>query len=254
MSSFDSYATRYGTIKMSRDDNGILELQFHTDGKPLEWTLQGAHHDFERAFLDIARDRENQVVIMTGVDDVFSGPQIAFGGDPKRRELRASAWDPMQWEGKHLIMNLLNIEVPVIAAINGPATRHPEVPLLADIVLATEDATIQDSAHFQGGMVPGDGVHVVFPAIMGLNRARYFLFTGQELSARQACDMGLVSEILPRDRLMERAREHALTILKQPPLVRRYTRLLMTQAIREEMQRLLAFGFALEGLARMKED
>lgn len=81
-------------------------------------------------------------------------------------------------------MNLLNIEVPVIAAINGPAARHPGIPLLSDTVLAAEHATIQDSAHFNGGLVPGDGVHILFALIMGMNLGRYFLLSGQVLDAR----------------------------------------------------------------------
>ncbi len=252
MSKFDDYANKYESIKMRRED-GILEMQFHTKGGPLQWSLRPAHGDFEQAFLDVGRDRENEVIIMTGTGKEFSGPTVEFGGDPARRSLNASTWDPMQWEGKHLIMNLLNIEVPVIGVINGPATRHPEVPLLADIVLASDDATIQDSAHFRGGMVPGDGVQIAFPMLMGTSRARYFLMTGQALSAKQAFDFGLVNELMPREKLLPRAWDLARILMKQPPLVRRYTRLVLTQPLKEEMQKQLAFGFALEGLARMKE-
>jgi enoyl-CoA hydratase/carnithine racemase len=253
MRKFEEYSALYKTIQMRREA-GVLEMKFHSEGAPLRWTLQGSHRDFEGAFLDVGRDPENEIIIMTGVGDEFSGPTVEFGGDPARRALRASQWDPMQLEGKRLIMNLLEIEVPVISAINGPATRHPEVPLLADIVLASDDTVIQDSAHFRGGMVPGDGVHVAFPAVMGLNRARYFLMTGQSIDAQTALQWGLVNEVLPKAKLLDRAWEWARTLLKQPALVRRYTRMLMTQPIREEMTRQLAFGFALEGLARMKED
>src|ERR1700761_4177731 len=63
-------------------------------------------------------------------------------------------------------MNLLNIEVPVIAAINGPAWRHYEIPLLSDIVLAAHTAAFQDSAHFMSGMLPADGMHIVMPLLM----------------------------------------------------------------------------------------
>jgi len=57
-------------------------------------------------------------------------------------------WDRVYWEGKHLLMSLLDIEVPMISAINGPAWRHSEIPLLCDIVLAADDVQFQDSAHF----------------------------------------------------------------------------------------------------------
>ena len=78
-------------------------------------------------------------------------------------------WDKTYWEGKHLLWNLLDIEVPMISAINGPALRHSELPLLCDIVLASETATFQDSGHFVNGLVPGDGMHIVYPMLLGLN-------------------------------------------------------------------------------------
>jgi enoyl-CoA hydratase/carnithine racemase len=162
-------------------------------------------------------------------------------------------YDPIYWEGKHLLVNLLNIEVPVISAINGPALRHAEIPLLGDIVLASDDMIIQDTAHFQGGMIPGDGMHIVFPLLMGMTRGRYFLLTGQEISAKEALRLGLVNEILSRDRLLPRARELANLLLRQPRLVRRYTRVCLTDELKRKMHGLLGYGLALEGLARMKE-
>ena len=88
-------------------------------------------------------------------------------------------------------MNLLNIEVPMISAVNGPAMRHSEMPLLCDIVLAAEEASFQDFRYFVGGLMPGDGVHIVYPLLLGLNRGRYFLLTGQTISAAEAKTLGL---------------------------------------------------------------
>jgi enoyl-CoA hydratase/carnithine racemase len=119
---------------------------------------------------------------------------------------------------------------------------------MCDIVLASEDASFQDSAHFVGGLVPGDGVHVVFPMVMGLNRGRYFLLTGQILTASQALEAGLVNEVLPRARLLPRAWELARKIMEQPELNRRYARILLTEQLRRRMSELLPYGLALEGL------
>jgi enoyl-CoA hydratase/carnithine racemase len=144
---------------------------------------------------------------------------------------------------------MLAIDAPMIAAVNGPALRHAEIPVMCDIVLASDTAAFQDSAHFTGGLVPGDGMHVVFPLIMGLNRGRYFLLTGQRLSAAEAKDMGLVNEVLPHEKLLPRAWEHAREIMKLPELNRRYTRILITEMLRRQMNDLLPYGLALEGLA-----
>ena len=157
-------------------------------------------------------------------------------------------WDRTYWEGKHLLMNLLDIEVPMIAAVNGPALRHSELPLLCDIVLASNEAAFQDSGHFVNGLIPGDGMHVIYPMLLGLNRGRYFLLTGQTIEAQEALTLGLVNEVMPREDLLPRAWTLAEQLAQESDLVRRYTRVLMTQYIKKMMHEILGYGLALEGL------
>jgi len=251
MSRFDSYKDKYSTIAMRRE-RGILELRFHTDGGPLKWGMT-PHGEFPDAFADIARDKDNRVVIMTGTGDEFSGIRATPGTRSLAQGITANAYDRVHWEGRALLMNLLNIEVPVISAINGPAWRHGEIPLLSDIVLASDTTQFQDSGHFQAGMLPGDGMHIVMPMLMGMNRGRYFLLTGQTLSAQEMKDLGLVNEVLPQDKVLARAWEHAEILTQKPTLLLRYTRLMFTEYIRKRMQDLLGYGLAMEGLALMEQ-
>ena len=251
MSRFDDYATKYSSIHMTRDD-GILEMRFHTNGGPLRWGLI-PHGELPDAFADVARDRENRVVILTGTGDEFSGVRATPGTRSLAQGLTAEAYDRVHWEGRALLMNLLNIEVPVIAAINGPAWRHSEIPLLSDIVLASDTTAFQDSAHFMSDVVPGDGMHVVMPMLLGMNRGRYYLLTGQTLSAQEAKDLGLVAEILPPDQVLPRAWEHARALRQKPTLLLRYTRLMFVEYIKRRMQDLLGYGLAMEGLALMEK-
>jgi enoyl-CoA hydratase/carnithine racemase len=250
MSRFDEYATKYSCIHIRRE-NGILEMRFHTDNGPLRWGLV-PHGQLPDAFADVGRDRDNRVVILTGTGDEFSGVRATPGTRSLAQGLTANSYDRVHWEGRALLMNLLNIEVPVIAAINGPAWRHAEIPLLSDIVLASETAAFQDSAHFPSGMVPGDGMHIVMPMLLGMNRGRYYLLTGQTLSAQEAKDLGLVAEILPPDKVLARAWEHAEALTRKPTLLLRYTRLMFTEYIKRRMQDLLGYGLAMEGLALME--
>ena len=243
MSKFEDYANKYRTIRMERR-NGILQMTLHTNGGVLQWG-ELPHRELPQAFRDIGSDPDNTVVILTGTGEAFSGPRAT----PDQRLRRtARDWDKTYWEGKHLLLNLLDIEVPMISAINGPALRHSEIPLLCDIVLAAEETTFQDSAHFPNGLVPGDGMHIVYPLLLGLNRGRYFLLTGQTLTARQAQELGLVSEVLPRAQLVPRAWELAEQLAQRPPLVLRYSRVLLTQHLKRLMHDLLGYGLALEGL------
>ena len=243
MSDFDEYSQKYQSIRMERR-NGILQITLHTNGNTLQW---GAvpHAELPQAFRDIGSDYDNKVVILTGTGEGFSGPRATAA---YRQSRTARQWDKTYWEGKHLWMDLLDIEVPIISAVNGPALRHAQIPLLSDIVLAAEEATFQDSAHFVNGLIPGDGVHIIFPLLMGLNRGRYFLLTGQTLSAGEAHELGLVAEVLPREKLLPRAWELAEQIAQQPPLVIRYSRVMLTQFLRGQMNDLLGYGLALEGL------
>jgi len=252
MSKFASYADQYSMIKMRRED-GILEMRFHTDGGPLHWSLE-PHAQLEQAFLDVGRDPDNEVIILTGTGDTFSGPRVgAEGHNHKRKPVTPTEWYPIGWEGKHLQMNLLNIEVPVISAINGPAYRHAEIPLLSDITIASDTAAFQDSAHFTAGLLPGDGVHVVFPHLMGANRGRYFLLTGQTLNAEQALAWGLVNEVVAPQQVLPRAWEHARLLMQQTPLLRRHARVLLTHGLKKKMHDLLAYGLALEGFAASQQ-
>ena len=137
----------------------------------------------------------------------------------------------------------------MIAAVNGPATVHAELALLCDVVLAANHATFQDAPHFPSGLVPGDGVHVVWPMLLGLNRARYFLMTGQELSANEALDLGVVNEVMPQADLLDRAWAIARGIRQRPELTVRLTREAMLQPVKRAMLDYLPYGLALEGLA-----
>jgi len=251
LSKLEDYAEKYKCIRFERR-GGILQMTLHTDGGSLRWGF-GPHGELPEAFHDVGADRDNKVVILTGTGDEFSGPRATPGTSSFPTRPPPERIDRIHWEGRHLLMRLLEIEVPVIGAINGPAWRHCEIPLLCDIVLAADTAQFQDSAHFVSDVVPGDGMHIVMPLLLGMNRGRYFLLTGQTLDARKALELGLVAEVLPPDRLIARAWELAEDLAKRPTLLLRYTRLLLTEAVRRQMHDLLGYGLGMEMLALLEK-
>lgn len=250
MPHFDEYREKYACCRLDRED-GVITATLHTDGGSLRWSLL-AHRELPDLFHDIGNDPENRVMILTGTGDEFSGPAATPGTTLFKDRPSIDLMDRVHWEGRHLLHNLLNIEFPVITALNGPAWRHSEIPLLGDIVIASQTAAFQDSAHFRSELVPGDGVHVVYPLLLGVNRARYFLMTGEVIDARKALELGLVAEVLPQPEVLARARQIAADLATKPRLLLRYTRLLLTEEIRRRMQDLLGYGLALETMALME--
>jgi enoyl-CoA hydratase/carnithine racemase len=242
MTELNDYAHRCSRAALRRD-GGVLEITLHNGhGASLVWD-EPAHRELPDLFRDVANDPGNHVVILTG-----SGDDFCCTSDAASWADRSAGWDKIFTEGRRLIENLLSIEVPMIAAINGPATWHAELAVLCDIVLAAEHAVFQDAPHLPGG-VPGDGVHTVWPALLGPNRGRYFLLTKETLDAREAQRLGVVHEVLARDDLLTRAWALARHLDTHDPLTLKYTRLALTQTLKRAVLPDLAYGLALEGLA-----
>ena len=242
---FEQYSTRYDNIRLERED-GILQVTVHTEGKSLVWTSQ-AHDELAYCFTDIACDPDNHVVVLTGAGDSFCS-EIDFTSFDLAT---AADWSHIIFEGQRLLTNLLSIEVPVIAAINGPATIHPEIPVLSDITVAADTTTFQDAPHFPSGIVPGDGAHITWTHVLGPQRGRYFLLTGQELDAQKALEWGVVNEVLPVDQVLPRAREIAATIAAKPPLARRYARVVITRELKRLIHEQLGLGLTHEALGAL---
>src|SRR5688572_5866155 len=225
-------------------------MQCHTAGGSLVWDWK-AHDEMSDAFADVAGDRDIKVLIHTGTGENYNADWGPSGVDkPTYKVMEGDRGlmklDEKAWYGRMLIENVLAVEVPVISAVNGPCNIHSEVPLLGDIVLASEDAYFQDLAHFPRGMVPGDGQHVIWPLLVGRNRARYLLLTGKKLGAQEALEWGAVNEVLPKSQLLDRAWELARELAKRPPLTLRYTRMLFTQPLKRAFLDELNHGIARE--------
>ena len=240
---FESYREKYENVRMKRED-GILEVALHTRGGSLVFNGY-VHEALVHAFRDIGDDPDNHVVILTGTGDEFCARISSDGFD----FFTPTGYDKILREGTKILENILDIEVPMIAVINGPLSVHSEYALLCDIVLAAEGAYFQDAPHPAFGIVPGDGLHVVWPEVIGEIRGRYFLLSGQKLSAAEAKGYGAVNEVVHREALLPRAWELARYLKKQNPLTLRYTRMALSTRFRRRLQESLSYGLALEGIS-----
>ena len=248
----DDYAETWKEYFHFKREGGILEVRMHTNGGPAKWDLE-LHKSFIPVFADIHHDPENECVIITGTGDSFlaefddaswtrNGFREPFG--------HRHGYDVFYLDQTKEPFGLLNLEIPVIAAVNGPCIIHAELALLNDIVIASETTTLKDGHYTGMGIVPGDGVHTLFRELLGHNRAKYFLLTGQTLSAKECLDLGLVNEVLPHDQVLDRAWEIARTIfMARNRIQRRVTRAVLIQPWRELFTKELPLGQGLESWA-----
>jgi 1,4-dihydroxy-2-naphthoyl-CoA synthase len=152
LTKFEEYRDRYPDFALEKTDDGILLMRMHRDGGPAVWDDR-THHDTANLFNDVAGDRDLRVVIYTGTGDAFNAN---WGQDASRPSFKApTEWaEEMGWYGRLRHLNLLEIDAIMIAAVNGPSNIHTELPLMCDIVLASDDAYFQDMAHSHGTSRP----------------------------------------------------------------------------------------------------
>jgi enoyl-CoA hydratase/carnithine racemase len=242
---FEEYRDRYSDWALEKTDDGILLMRMHRNGGPAVWDTK-THHETADLFNDVAGDRDVRVVIYTGTGESFNANWGSEGRGRSSFQAPAEWAEEMGWYGRLRHQNLLEIEAIMIAAVNGPCNIHSELPLMCDIVLASEDAYFQDMGHFPRNLSPGDGIQNIWPMIMGRNRWRYAQLMGQKVTARMAHDWGAVNEVLPKDGLMDRAWEIARYLLRFSPLVLRHTRRTFVQEFKRAAVNDLAFGQTME--------
>src|SRR6266566_4054326 len=239
----DDYLTAYRSLKLTRDSEGVLVAEFHSNNGPFTFTEQD-HTQFVDAFYRIAQDRANKIVILTGAcGDFIPGIDFSsFGNvaDP-------GVWSQVHDEGLQILENIANIRVPMIAAIEGRAHVHSEYALMANVIVAAEGATFHDVPHFAGGIVPGDGIFTTWSYRAGAGRAEALLLNPQPITARTAHEWGVVAEVVPNGKALSRARELAELYLRAPEVTRRNTRVHFIHPLKERIVREVGYGLALEG-------
>jgi enoyl-CoA hydratase/carnithine racemase len=149
MTHFDVYRDRFPNAHLTRSKTGVLEVALHTDGGVLVFNGY-THEQFVDLFHAIGSHSDNRVVILTGSGDAFMETIAPDGFDFSTPR----GYNKIYRKGKKVLMNILDIEAPMIAAVNGPVRLHSEYILLADIVIATPSVSsrtslISNSGSFQ---------------------------------------------------------------------------------------------------------
>jgi len=212
---------------------------------------------FEAAAERLNADIGIRCVILTGAGTAFSA-----GGNIKAMRERAGAFAGPgvdiargYYAGIHrIVKGLWSLEVPMIAAVNGPAIGlGNDVACLADTRIAS-DRAVFGATFLKIGLVPGDGGAWLLPRIIGMARAAELFFTGDVIDAGTAASWGLVSRVVPHETLMQEARTLAEKIAAQPPHVLRMTKRLMRRGMTTEFDQIMDMSANMQALAHHTED
>lgn len=244
------------TFLKSGRDGAILTLTMSQPETRNALTGNSAVDEIVQACADITRDRGIRVVVLTGAGPVFSS-----GGnvkDMQRYEKEGLSPEVIREEYRNGIQRLpralYNLDVPVIAAVNGPAIgAGMDLSCMCDIRIASDKATFAES-FVKVGIVPGDGGAWLLPRVVGMSKASEMAFTGDVLSAQEALACGLVSRVVPHEQLLEESHKLAARIAANPGGVLRMTKRLLREGERSTLESLLEMSAGYQAIAHMTGD
>jgi enoyl-CoA hydratase len=207
------------------------------------------HDELAPMFRRLAEDRDVRVAVLTGAGDKAFCAGADFGGMQDNTEAGyAEGYPELMIGSAALVRAQLHVPQPMVAAINGDAIGlGATMGLFCDITFMAEEARLADP-HVNAGLVAGDGGAILWPMLMGLNRGKEFLLTGDIMGAEEAYRMGLVNHLLPRAELADAALAMAQRLARGPQVAIQFNKRLANLELVDRMNRILDASLAMEAI------
>ena len=221
----------------------VLEVAIDNPKSDLNAVDGTLHEEFAALFRELRDESDARAVILTGSKRAFCAGGD-FGWFPELRGLEKL--ETVRRDGKQIIWDLLDVEVPIVVAVNGPAVGlGASIALLCDVIFAADTASFADP-HVRVGIVAGDGGAAIWPLALGPARAKQYLLTGDPVPATEAERIGLINFIVPAAELAERALAFAQRLAAGAPLALRYTKLAVNKLVKDALNVAFDTSTALE--------
>lgn len=243
-------------LNFEQDDQGVVTLTMNDNATRNALTGSAMVDEFLAAFDRIQADHHVGAVIITGNGKAFSsGGNIDEMGRQTRPEYTPAALRHEYRQGiQRLPLAMQALEVPTIAAVNGPAIGAGcDLACMCDIRIASEQAVFAES-FVKLGLIAGDGGSWFLPRLIGMSRAAEMTFTGDAVDARQALEWGLVSRVVAADALMDEARGLARRITANPADALRMSKRLLRESQLGRLDSVLEMAAAFQSLAHKSDD
>jgi len=238
-------ADRIATVTLNRPD-------------ALNAVTSRMHHELENVWLDLGSDRDVNAILLTG-----AGRAFCAGADLRGvAELTSGKSKPGRFDrgaivaanGRRIIENMLDVEQPIIAAINGDAIGlGATLALLCDIIVVSEKARFADT-HVKIGVVAGDGGAVIWPLLIGPHRAKEFLMRGNFINGAEAGRIGMVNYAVPLEEVMTKAQALAQELADGPTWAIRWSKLAVNKWLKEQANLIMDTGLAYEMMTFKTKD
>ena len=213
------------------------------------------HAELEYIWIDLARDKDIKAIVFTGAGRAFSA-----GGDVKAMAARALTPNGNRYaldvpaRTLRIFEHMLSTPQPMIAAVNGDAMGlGMTLALFCDISIVADDARLGDT-HVKVGLVAGDGGAVIWPLILGVQKAKEFLMRGKPVRGAEAAAMNLVNYAVPKAEVLGKAQEMAAEIAANPFYAVSWTKLSINKMIKQQLNLILDSSIAYEALTMMTND
>jgi enoyl-CoA hydratase len=212
------------------------------------------HAELVPLFQRIAQDREVRVVILTGAGEKSFCAGADFGGMSNNIGQYAEGFPELMSGSAALVRAQLHLPQPIISAINGDAIGlGATLALFCDVALMASEARLADP-HVNAGLVAGDGGAILWPMLMGLNRGKEFLLTGDLMGADEAERLGVVNHVYPRTQLLDEARALARRLAKGPQIAIQFNKRLANRVLVDRVDGIIDASLAMEAITLATAD
>lgn len=228
----------YKYLQVEIRDSGVAVVTMNRPEilNAINWSM---HAELEDVFVELDRDASVKAIVITG-----AGRGFCSGGDQK--SLDREPMPPAMRSGRHLIRNMLEVESPIVAAVNGAAVGlGATLALFCDVIFAEPTARFADT-HVTAGVVAGDGGAVIWPLLIGPARAKHYLMTGAFVSAHEAAQIGLINKVVPEGTVKQAAIDYAEMLANGPRQAIIWTKYSVNKLLKQHTNLVLDTSLALE--------
>jgi enoyl-CoA hydratase len=238
----------YETIQIERD--GTVAVLRLNRPERLNAVNGAMHSELMQVFLDVQADPGVRAAVLTGAGRAFCAGGDFGGGS----NMASKSGLTMMQEARRIVDNLLDCEKPIVSAVNGAAAGlGATIALLCDVVVASRDARIGDP-HAKMGITAGDGGAVIWPLLIGVNRAKYMLMSGDLIPADEAFAMGLVNKVVDEGEAFAEAMVIAQKLAAGAPYAVQTSKTAVNKFIKAVSNLVLPYSLAVEEVSMRTAD